>query len=732
MLNKHLKRYRGSVIASVLLVTCTVVAMLIQPQLLSNILNKGIVDPTSQASEYAKGEVKDFVKEYMKSPSVSKELGQASQIAYDKTYEKTKDPVQAKKAAEDAGIKAAKKIQKSEAFEKATQKAYTDAQESYLKDHENDRLTIIQRNGLILVIFAFIGLVAGIINTYISARVAQGIGANIRSEAFEKVQKFSLADIGKFSTSGISVRLTNDIVQVQNLIMMTMQNIVRVPLILGFSFIMAITLVPQYWWLFFVFTISIFVILVLAMVIMIPNFSKIQDGLEYVNRIVKENFTGIRVVKSFVQEEKEIEKLTKASTDLTNYTIRVGYVFSIVIPMFFLAANIVSVGIFYFAVDILKSDISQAGNIMSVITYLFMIMFSLIIGAMLIMTISRSAVSIQRLSQIIEHEPSLSFKSEEEGITEFDGTVTFENVSFSYMQAIGDSLEEAAHKRNEAQRNRKRRGNKDVPLPEEKDIPENDLKDISFHVSAGQRIGIVGGTGSGKTTLVSLIARLYDASEGTIRIGGHDIRTISKEALHEDIAIVMQKALLFSGDIEMNLRHGKKDATYEEMERSTRIAQAKEFIDQLERGFSSTVYERGNNFSGGQKQRLSMSRGFIKDPKILILDDSTSALDARSEKLVQQAISKDLKEMTVFIVAQKISSVVAADQIIVMSKGRVVGIGTHKELLKTCPEYVEIYETQKGQHVDLEEDSKNSNVLQERIIDTVEYMNASKDVLGGE
>lgn len=719
MLKKQLLKYKWSIIISMILVSFTVVAQLIQPQLLTEVLNDGIVNPMNEAGAetqvVVEGKTNEIIcyltknaQDNCKSIEVGSDVelaysGQAETIQLDaqKAYTKSfatamsqgKGPAEAEKSAGESAAKSTKEsidsVMNSEDTKKFIENFATATYNEKLSAKKDDRNAIVTRIGALLVLFALIGLIAGVINTFISARVAQGIGANIRKEAFEKIQTYSLADVQKFSASGISVRLTNDIVQIQNLLMMAMQSIVRIPLLFIFSFVSALILVPEYWWIFLLFTISVVLVLVFAMMYMVPFFGKIQKSLEYVNRIIKENFNGIRVVKSFVQEEKEIKKVSNASSELTNYTIRVGVAFSLVVPLFFFIANAVSIAIFYFGVDILKIDPSKSGNIMSVITYLFMIMFALIIGGFLVMTLSRAMISIRRINEIMELQTSIAYN--EVGQTPRDGSIEFKNVSFSYESAIGEV------EQSDDAGNARVKSKAAVEHAEKIKLePEYDLKNISFKIESGEVIGVVGTTGSGKSTLVKLIPRLYDPTIGSIEVGSVELKEISKITLRERIAIVMQKAMLFSGDIQENIKHGKRYASESDMLNATSIAQAKEFIDRLELGLNAPVYERGSNFSGGQKQRLSMSRGFVKDASIIILDDSTSALDAKSEKLVQEAIEHKLSNTTVVIVAQKISSVINADKIIVLEEGKLAGFGTHKQLLSYCRPYVEIYDTQKG------------------------------------
>ena len=518
--------------------------------------------------------------------------------------------------------------------------------------------------GIILIIVAVVGLVAGILNTILAAKVSQEVASEIRADGFKKIQTFSFADIEKFSTSNLVVRLTNDVNQIQMIVMMTLQTILRIPILFIGSFILAMMTLPKLWWVIILLVVLVFVTVMSLFGLMGKHFTKIQGYIEKVNTIAKENLTGIRVVKSFVQEENETKKFTKVSDKLAKHTITVGNLFSIMIPTFMLISSLAIVVSIYFAADLAKTDIEVIGAIVSFMNYLMQIMMSIIIGGMMMMMASRGMVSLKRLNEVLETEPTLVYKKENtQPIT--TGEVVFDHVSFTYN---GD----------------------DHPT----------LKDISFSTKAGESVGVVGATGAGKSTLAQMIARMYDPTEGNIYVGEANLKDVAKEDLRENVALVLQKAILFSGTIADNIRQGDKKANEEKMEKASRIAQAKEFIERQADGFMSPVEERGANFSGGQKQRLSISRGVIGDPKVLILDDSTSALDARSEKLVKEALANELDGTTTFIIAQKISSVVQADNILVLDEGCLVAQGTHKELLKTSDVYKEIYETQKAKEVE--------------------------------
>ena len=521
---------------------------------------------------------------------------------------------------------------------------------------DNDEMKTI---GIYLISLALLGLAAGVTNTIFSAKVAQGVSADIREEAFRKIQTFSFGNIEQFSAGNLVVRLTNDITQIQNLVMVSLQSLFRIPFLFIGAFILAMITMPQLWWIIVALTVTVFLITALSFTRMGKHFMIIQKLIDRVNSIAKENLLGIRVVKSFVQEENQLKTFSKVSEDLTKHNIIVGTLFSVMIPSFMLAANLAVVGAIFFVSDLVKDDPTLIGGIASFMNYLMQIMMAIIIGGMMMMMTSRAAVSLKRIAEILDAEPDLTYLDVPE--QELTGSVTFDHVSFRYPGEDTDTL-----------------------------------KDISFSIKPGEMVGIVGATGAGKSTLAQLIPRLFDPTEGKVEVGGVDLRQVNEKSLRQTVSFVLQKAILFSGTIAQNLRQGKKNATEKEMEHASSIAQAKEFIEKLSDRYEAPVEERSSNFSGGQKQRLSITRGVIGDPKILILDDSTSALDARSEKLVREALDRDLKGTTTIVIAQKIASVVKADRILVLDEGRLVGEGTHEELVAGNRVYQEIFETQKG------------------------------------
>ena len=522
--------------------------------------------------------------------------------------------------------------------------------------------TSIARDGGLLVAIAVFGLVAGVVNTIISAKIAQNTGATLREAVFNKVQTFSFSTIEKFSASNLVVRLTNDTVQAQNLVMIVMQSLTRIPLLFIGSLILGMRIMPQFWWMIVLVMVLVILVVMISFGIMGPKFGKIQTLLERVNTLAKENFTGMRVVKSFVQEDAEIKKFGAVSKQLTKETIDVGVIFSIMMPTFFFIMDGASFLVIMVVGKMAETDPAVIGASVAFVSYLVMIMMAMMIGGMMTSFASRAIVSMQRIEEVLHTETELLFP--ETGAEIANGTVTFDHVSFTYD---GD----------------------EAPT----------LKDVSFTVQAGETVGVIGATGSAKTTLAQLIARIYDPSEGSIQVDGRDLKAYPETTLREHIALVLQRPILFSGTIADNIRQGNKHATQADLERAAEIAQAAEFIANEENGYEAEVYQRGANFSGGQKQRISIARGIVGNPKILILDDSTSALDARSEKKVKEAIMAQMPDTTKVIISQKISSIVHADVILVLDEGRLVEQGTHKELVANSAIYQEIYTTQKGKEV---------------------------------
>ncbi|WP_302187855.1 ABC transporter ATP-binding protein [uncultured Lactobacillus sp.] len=523
-----------------------------------------------------------------------------------------------------------------------------------------DQQQAVIRDTVLLIGLGLLSILTGVLNVYFASRITQGVVSDLREDTYAKIQTFSLANVQQFSSESLSVRLINDMQQIMNMIMTIFMQLIRMPLILVGSIVLAVVTIPRYWW-------AIVVLLALMLALgtvanrqMTAMFDQFQMYMDKLSGRTGKFLQGVRVVKSFNQGPQEITKFNQDSDELNEVNIKVGYWFSTIMP----GAQLISYLVISLVVYLIGTSILQHPSDVAVISpyvnYVLTMLFAILIVGMALMQISRGNVSLRRIQEIMDTQPDVVF-NEKAPEDVLGGSIEFDDVSFTYPD-----------------------GTKPV------------LKHISFKVQPGQMVGIVGATGSGKTTLAQLLARLYDPTTGTVKIGGSDLRQVNETALRKTVSYVLQKAILFSGTIADNLRQGKQDATPYELERAAQIAQANEFIQRYDETFDHEVEERSANFSGGQKQRLSIARGIIAGSPILILDDSTSALDAESEKLVQQALEKQLPETTTVMIAEKIVSVMHADKILVLDEGRLAAEGTHEELLKTSPIYQEIYQTQRA------------------------------------
>jgi ATP-binding cassette, subfamily B, multidrug efflux pump len=511
--------------------------------------------------------------------------------------------------------------------------------------------------GIMLLVAAF-GAAASVVASYYSSKAAMGFGRDIRRKVFDHVENFSLQDFDEIGTASLITRTTNDITQVQQVVIMMLRMVVSAPIMLVGGIIMAVSKDAK-----------LSLIIVAAMPILIgsvllilykgvPLFQTVQKRLDRLNLVLRENLTGIRVIRAFNREKPEQVRLKKANKDLTDVSIKVNKMMAFLMPVMMLVMNITVVGIIWFGGIRIDNGAMQIGDLMAFIQYVMQIMFALVMASMMFVMIPRAAVSAKRINEVLAMKPTFL----DEGTKKADkepGTLVFDHVSFSYPGA-----EEPA------------------------------LSDISFTAKAGEVTAIIGGTGAGKTTLINLIPRFYDVTSGTIRVNGVDIRESSQEEVRSKIGFVPQKALLFSGTISENIRFGKQDATQTEIEHAARIAQAEDFISKMNDGYDAVISQGGSNVSGGQKQRLSIARALIRKPDIYIFDDSFSALDYKTDANLRAALKDETEQATVVIVAQRVSTVVDADQIIVIDDGRIAGIGTHKELLQHNQVYREIVESQ--------------------------------------
>ena len=521
---------------------------------------------------------------------------------------------------------------------------------------------IILQYALILVAMAVASMSCGILSGWFAASAAAGFARNLRHDLFARVQSFSFANIDRFSTSSLVTRMTTDVTNVQMAFMMIIRIAVRSPLMLVFAVIMSIRMGGPIALVFLlaipILAIGLFLIAKKAM----PLFKAVFKKYDKLNNSIQENVKGMRVVKSFVREAYEQMKFGAASEDVRNDLTRAEKLLALNNPIMLLSIYICMILIPFFAAKVIISTQGvqmQVGDLASLITYAMQIMMSLMMLSMIFVMVTIAGEGARRIVEVLSTEPSL--KNPENPIkTVADGSVDFENVSFKYSQ----EAEEFA------------------------------LADINLHIASGQTVGIIGGTGSSKTTLIQLISRLYDTTVGTVKVGGVDVRSYDMEALRNQVSVVLQKNVLFSGTVRDNLRWGDPNATDEELVRICKLAQAHEFITAHPEGYDRFIEQGGANVSGGQKQRLCIARALLKKPKILILDDSTSAVDTRTDALIRKAFREEIPGTTKIIIAQRIASVQDADLILVMDGGRIAASGTHQELLQTSSIYREVYESQ--------------------------------------
>ncbi|REB05286.1 ABC transporter ATP-binding protein [Sporosarcina sp. BI001-red] len=503
-----------------------------------------------------------------------------------------------------------------------------------------------------------VSALAAIVASYFSSKAALGMGRDIRHKVFRHVESFSLQEFDKLGTASLITRTTNDITQIQQVVIMMLRMVISAPIMLVGGLIMALSKDAK----LSLMIVAAMPVLIITIVLIlkkgVPLFQTVQKRIDRLNLVFRENLTGIRVVRTFNREKEEQERLQNANKDLTDVSIKVNKLMAFMMPTMMLVMNLTVVGIIWFGGLRIDSGAMQIGDLMAYIQYVMMIMFSLVTASMMFIMIPRAAVSAKRINEVLDMKPTFL----DEGTLKADkepGTLEFDHVSFYYPGA-------------------------DEPA----------LSDISFKAKAGEVTAIIGGTGAGKTTLINLIPRFYEISSGSICVNGVSSKKSSQDEIRSKIGFVPQKATLFSGTIAENIRFGKEDATEEEIEHAARIAQAEDFVSKMEKGYGSEITQGGSNLSGGQKQRLSIARALVRKPDIYIFDDSFSALDYKTDANLRAALKEETKEATVVIVAQRVSTVIDADQILVLDRGQLAGIGTHKELLETNDVYREIVESQ--------------------------------------
>ncbi|HIZ10805.1 MAG TPA: ABC transporter ATP-binding protein/permease [Candidatus Eubacterium faecavium] len=515
--------------------------------------------------------------------------------------------------------------------------------------------------GGIMLVMAALSLCFGALGGRYVARASSGFAANLRKGIYDKVQTFSFSNIDHFSTAGLVTRMTTDVTNIQNAYMMTLRIATRAPLTLVFSWLMCFFISKKISLVFFIAIILLGCVLAIIIRLSLKYFDKAFNTYDRVNADIQENISAIRVVKSYVREDHEIEKFTKVINLLKKFNIKAEGYLTLNAPALMLCVYGCTIAISWFAAHYIVAGSMTTGNLTTLLSYIMQILMSLMMLSMIFVMIAMSSASIHRISQVLNEIPDIH--NPENPIEEVkDGSIDFNHVNFSYR----------------------------------KDSDKNALNDIDIHIQSGETIGIIGGTGSGKSSFVNLICRLYDVSSGSVCVGGIDVRKYDTEVLRNQVSVVLQKNVLFSGSILDNLRWGNPNATEEECIAACQAACADEFIERMPDKYNTHIERGGTNVSGGQKQRLCIARALLKKPKVLILDDSTSAVDTATDAKIREAFATKIPDTTKIIIAQRISSVKDADRIIVLDEGSINGFDTHENLLKTNEIYSEIFESQQG------------------------------------
>ena len=522
-------------------------------------------------------------------------------------------------------------------------------------------MTTVLTYGLLMLVFAFLSLFCGMQSARFGAFASAGFAKNLRKAIFKKIQTFSFENIDSFSSGGLVTRMMTDVTNVQNSYQMVIRICVRAPLNLIFAIVASYLINPQMAMIFVGITLFLGLVLGLITKIVYPLFTKVFDAYDNLNNSIQENITNMRVVKSYVKEEEETVKFKKASRLIYNMFMKAIRIVILSSPAMMLSLYASFILISWIGAQLIVAGSFTTGELTSMFAYVMTILMSLMMFMMIFVMLSISMASVERINEVLGTESTIV--SPENGLTEVaDGSITFDHVNFAYTDENGDK----AHV----------------------------LSDINLSIRSGEVIGILGGTGSGKSSLVQLIPRLYDVESGSVKVAGQDVRNYDLDLLRKQVAMVLQTNVLFSGTIKENMRWGNKDATDEEIVEACKIAQADEFIQNFKDGYDTMIERGGANVSGGQRQRLCIARALLMNPKILILDDSTSAVDTKTDSLIRQGLASSLKDTTKIIIGQRISSIQDADRIVVMNDGKIDAIGTHQELLETNAIYREVYDMQ--------------------------------------
>jgi ATP-binding cassette subfamily B protein len=517
---------------------------------------------------------------------------------------------------------------------------------------------IIRVGGKMLLVAA-VGTACAVLASYLSSKISSGFGKILRKEVFSKVESFSLNEFNNIGTASLITRTTNDITQIQQVLLIIFRMMVSAPMMCIGGIIMAVSKDAK---LSLVLVAVLPIIALLIYVIAnkgIPLFKSMQIKIDKLNLVVREELTGIRVIRAFNRSDHEKDRFNKANYDLTQNAVKVNRIMAALMPLMMLIINFTTIAIIWFGAKRVDGGNMQIGDLMAFIQYAMQILFSLIMVSMMFVMIPRASASADRINEVLDVNPEIKDAEATKNADDKKGFVEFNNVTFSYPGA-------------------------------EKPVISN----ISFKAKPGETVAVIGGTGSGKSTLINLIPRFYDIQSGSILVDGVDIKEMSQESLRAKIGFVPQKTVLFTGTISENIRYGKEDATDDEVRHAAETSQSMEFIEKMEDGFDSVIAQGGTNVSGGQKQRLSIARALVRKPEIYIFDDSFSALDFKTDAKLRAALKKETKDSTMIIVAQRVSTVMDADKIIVLDEGKVAGIGTHRELLNTCEVYHEIVSSQ--------------------------------------
>jgi ATP-binding cassette subfamily B protein len=522
-----------------------------------------------------------------------------------------------------------------------------------------DDIGYIWRTGGLMLLVTLGGTVAAIIGSFYSARVATGFGKLLRQGIFTRVEKFSLHEFDTVGTASLITRTTNDTTQVQQVWIVILGMMVTAPMMAIGGIILAVQQDATLSWILVVVIPILLGAILLLMTRAIPLFQLMQKKLDKINLILDEQLSGMRVIRAFDRVRGEEKRFDEANYDLTDVAIRVNRVVASLMPLMMFVLNVSSVAILWFGANRINDGNMQVGALIAFLQYAMQILFAMLMVSMMFIMLPRAAASADRINQVLAMVPEINDAPQVKEANERRGYVEFQDVTFSYPGA-----EEPA------------------------------LSNVSFCARPGEVTAIIGGTGAGKSTLVNLIPRFYDIASGRLLVDGVEIREMAQEHLREKIGLVPQKAILFSGTISDNIRYGKEDASDEEVRQAAEVAQATEFIASMKHGFASTIAQGGTNVSGGQKQRLSIARALVRRPEIYIFDDSFSALDFKTDARLRAALKREVREATVLIVAQRVSTVMDADQILVLDEGRLAGVGTHRELMRTCEVYREIVTSQ--------------------------------------